>query len=383
MKMTRTLPTIPLLLCTAVILFAVGGWWLWRDDPSPATELPSRETAPVRLVGSAKCAECHSEQFEDYTSSGHSRTFWTTQDFPVRDKFDGLTFQDPERLETYHYFAGESGLEVAIPGKFDGRRFPLQFAFGSGEHALTFMTLLLDDADRTLGIEHRVSWFTGPDQAGLTPGHLHHAVQDGLENFGRIIEGEALERCFECHTTSCRIEGDRPADLVPNVGCESCHTGGAAHVDVMEGNAPAMKGTGFADRPWRTGDQIQICAHCHRGEANLQPDQIRRDNWKIVRFQPVGLVQSECFKRSEQLLCSTCHDPHQHAAQRTPLEYEQKCLACHSSAAKSVACPVSPASDCIGCHMPRVEVHPSISFHDHWIRVRGEGDPPAVTGGDP
>ncbi|MBT4867983.1 MAG: hypothetical protein HON53_23010, partial [Planctomycetaceae bacterium] len=100
---------------------------------------------------------------------------------------------------------------------------------------------------------------------------------------------------------------------------------------------------------------------------------------KIVRYQPVGLVQSKCYVKSQRLLCSTCHDPHQHAAKRSTRDYEQKCLQCHSAdVSQAVQCSVSPSTGCISCHMPRVEIHPTISFHDHWIRIRGEADPPAI-----
>ena len=147
----------------------------------------------------------------------------------------------------------------------------------------------------------------------------------------------------------------------------------------MQARNPTDSDAGFEQRPWRTTDQIQICAQCHRGEDSVKKSEITRENPKIVRYQPVGLVQSKCFVQSrQQLLCSTCHNPHQHAASQTTEQYEKKCLQCHSASPDSVRCSVSPDSDCVSCHMPRVEIHPSISFHDHWIRVRNDADPPAV-----
>ncbi len=209
-------------------------------------------------------------------------------------------------------------------------------------------------------------------------------MQHQIEHYGRVIRGTTLERCFECHTTSGRFEGDRLVDLIPNVGCESCHTGGDRHANMMQAGKPNDSDAGFEQRPWRTSDQIQICARCHRGEDSVKKSEITRENPKIVRYQPVGLVQSKCFvKSSQQMLCSTCHNPHQHAASQTTELYEKKCLQCHSASPHSasphsVRCSVSPDSGCVSCHMPRVEIHPSISFHDHWIRIRNAADPPAV-----
>ncbi len=87
--------------------------------------------------------------------------------------------------------------------------------------------------------------------------------------------------------------------------------------------------------------------------------------------------------------CLTCHDPHQ--ADPAPAAfYEAKCLTCHVSQAvpkkapagekHAGACPVSPARNCLECHMPRVPVadlHTSLT--DHYIRVhdrRKPGRPP-------
>ncbi len=381
MEIPKTLNARILLLGTAAALLLIGIWWLvGKSAPPPDPLDPLALTAGEnRIPRSAKCGECHDAQLRDYQSSGHSKTLWSTRDFPFRDRFRDMQFADAERQTTLNYFLGEHGMEVVVPGKFGGDRFPLQFAFGSGDHAVTFVTLTPDGTDVPAGIEHRVSWFTGQDQADLTPGQLGLPVHHDIEYFGRVIRGTTLERCFGCHTTSGRIEGDQLVDLIPNVGCESCHVGSALHVDVMQARNSTDSDAGFDQRPWRTTDQIRICAECHRGEDSVKQSEIMRENPKIVRYQPVGLVQSKCFIQSrQQLLCSTCHNPHQHAASQTTEQYEKKCLQCHSASPDSVRCSVSPDSDCVSCHMPRVEIHPSISFHDHWIRVRNDADPPAV-----
>ena len=374
------------LLCTAGALLIFGVWWfantsVLTPDPPEATDPAALIAGETRIFGSAKCGECHEKQYNDYLTSGHSKTLWSTRDFPFRDRFEGMKFSDVERQQMYHYFLGEQGMEVVVPGKFGGDRFPLQFAFGSGEHAITFVTLTPDGTEVPAGIEHRVSWFTGLDKSDLTPGQLGMSVHQDIECFGRVIRGTTLERCFECHTTSGRIEGDQLVDLIPNVGCESCHTGSARHADMMQDGNSVDSNAGFEQRPRPAADQLQICARCHRGEDSVKKSEITRENRKIVRYQPVGLVQSKCFVQSrQQLLCSTCHNPHQHASMQTTVQYEKKCLQCHSALPHSVRCSVSPDSDCVSCHMPRVEIHPSISFHDHWIRIRNDADPPAVQG---
>jgi hypothetical protein len=372
-------PRVFAVVAIVAVAAMFGAWSMWGGtNPQSPTHLPSSNSDTKPFVGSASCAECHFEQFQDHSQSGHARTFWSTRVFPKREQFNGLTFDDRERGKTFRYRVSESGVDVSVPGVFGGDRFPLQFAFGSGEHAMTLMALTPDGSGVPVGIEHRVTWFTGMDQAALTPGQLGLKVQHEIEHFGRVIRGETLERCFGCHTTSCSIQGETLVDLIPNVGCESCHSGGASHATLMADD-PTAKDAGFESRVWRTKKQISACAECHRGVNNVKQSQIRRENAKIVRYQPVGLVQSKCYVKSQRLLCSTCHDPHQHAAKRSTQDYEQKCLQCHSAdVPQAVRCGVSPNTGCISCHMPRVEIHPTISFHDHWIRIRGEADPPAV-----
>ena len=366
----------------AVVVFAAGvifGFRRLRDvSVSNLPTLPHSSSGNAEhFADSSKCGECHIQEYESYLQSGHARTFWSTRNFPFRSRFDQLKFDDPERNTTFHYHATKSGIDVSVPGLFDGDQFPLQFAFGSGDHAITLVTLTPDGTGIPVGIEHRVSWFSNMDEADLTPGQSGLTVQHDIEHFGRIIRGETLQQCFECHTTSCSIRGDNLIDLIPNVGCERCHSSSTLHAAAMD-DTPESTITGFKERPWRTAEQIQICAECHRGVNNVKVSQIRRDNPKIVRYQPVGLVQSKCYIESQRLLCSTCHDPHEHAAKRTTRDYELACLACHSSSPQATRCSVSPNTGCIACHMPPVELHPSVSFHDHWIRIREKGDPPAV-----
>ena len=100
----------------------------------------------------------------------------------------------------------------------------------------------------------------------------------------------------------------------------------------------------------------------------MTPGAIRLDNPALVRHQPVGLVQSACFKQSNRTLnCVTCHDPHARASSDRA-GYEQVCLSCHGANA-GTPCGVSPRSGCIDCHMPRRDVTRGMMMTDHWIRI--------------
>ena len=93
--------------------------------------------------------------------------------------------------------------------------------------------------------------------------------------------------------------------------------------------------------------------------------------------QPFRLQSSACWGRAgdARLVCSSCHDPHR-PADRDPLAYDARCLACHGKVSgvqgkqrTPGACTVG-TSGCVTCHMPKYEVpEMRYSFTDHLIRV--------------
>lgn len=341
-------------------------------DPSDTSSGSSRTAAPAQVVGTATCAECHAENAALHATSGHSRTLRPASDVSFRDELDGLTYTDPVRHIDFHYAASNDSVTVSIPEMFGESPFPLQYAFGSGQHAVTFMTLLETPGADTIGIEHRMSWFGHNNAPGETPQpNLQHPTIDA-EFFGKSFEGASLQRCFSCHSTTGEIQAGAIHNLRPNVGCENCHGPGSEHVAAVQAGADDLHidfASGQVNRP----DEIQVCGQCHRTADMLPASQLSPENRLLVRFQPAGLVQSPCYLRSEgRLKCSTCHNPHEHASARSRELHIQTCLNCHADPDHVTVCPVSPTDKCISCHMPPVQIRDGISFHDHWIRVRDE-----------
>ena len=92
----------------------------------------------------------------------------------------------------------------------------------------------------------------------------------------------------------------------------------------------------------------------------------------LIANQVVALKSSECFLQSrKRITCSTCHNAHEDTPAATASV--KACLQCHSvdAAPHAAICPVNAKSDCVGCHMPSVDIGP---FHlvDHFIRVHPE-----------
>src|SRR6185312_4757181 len=102
---------------------------------------------------------------------------------------------------------------------------------------------------------------------------------------------------------------------------------------------------------------LRSCQECHGASGSVEPS-----DPEFTRVQGTTLKFSKCFTASQGAIhCATCHDPHRGLGAKSS-HYEAKCLGCHAapSAARPghagpPACPVNPASDCVACHMPKVE----------------------------
>jgi predicted CXXCH cytochrome family protein len=167
--------------------------------------------------------------------------------------------------------------------------------------------------------------------------------------------------------------------MVANVTCERCHGAGRAHVEAMHRDQADRKALTAPDldEPFV---QMMLCGECHR-TAGMVPDaKIRPDNPGIVRFQPVGLSMSPCYRKGASgLKCTSCHEPHSRTSTERAV-YDAVCLSCHQSANRRV-CSVSPRANCVECHMPRRNVSGGSVFTDHWIRIptgHSSGQPPGA-----
>ncbi len=94
--------------------------------------------------------------------------------------------------------------------------------------------------------------------------------------------------------------------------------------------------------------------------------------------------QSRCYRESDTLTCTTCHDPHAKATGRA--DYVSQCLKCHSEAScrldKDERIKRSAADDCVQCHMPQVPTEIThVAFTHHRIGIHAEhasSDKPAM-----
>ncbi len=263
-------------------------------------------------------------------SSGHT----------VREK-NGLRFE---------YSQAPNGIEVAAERGGQRSEALLEWAFGSGVRGITPVGSIEGHY-----FEHRISWYTDGDRAALTMGHKTDPPSDIVSALGMKQSAETIFQCFNCHGTGSKT-GPDVSELRPGIQCERCHGPGEAHV-----RAPSAKSI---YNPGRLSPSalVEACGQCHR----LTPPEV--DDRESIRFAPVGLTASRCFRQSGKLSCLTCHDPHSDV-NRDAAYYVNKCVECHSGTTPAVNCRRAARANCLPCHMAKSNTAPFLTFTDHRIRV--------------
>jgi predicted CXXCH cytochrome family protein len=198
--------------------------------------------------------------------------------------------------------------------------------------------------------------------------------------------------CDGCHSVDYNIKTQTQKEW--NVGCEQCHGAGSAHA----ANPSAVN----IFNPSRQASAVasDTCIQCHsQGQPLKNPIEGKyydwpvgyhaglklADYWKLEehtlgettfthfadgtahknRMQGNDFVQSLMYARG--VTCFSCHDPHgtkNEAMLRKPVN--EVCLTCHGPntqngphamtlAEHTHHKPGSPGSECVSCHMPKIE----------------------------
>jgi len=342
---------------------------------------------PAPFIGSASCAECHSEQFQTQQSSRHARTFHRASelcdlDAPRPASPDPV---DSRVTHTIRKFGDRLEQETQTPERF--YRAVVDYAFGSGDRGRTLVGH--DSSGRMFELRMSVYHETTLQPTwDVTSGHAPHPATD--QGFlGMSLTDDAVRRCFACHVTNPQAHFETPGPEAADkaIGCEKCHGPGGNHLLAVKAGFPDLA---IARPALVSGASVvKICAQCHSPKGrNVMPD-----DPSSIRFQGTTLTWSRCYTESnDRLDCATCHDPHRNVSTATS-RYEAKCLACHASsqtaetsnhkerlrrfnqteAPHAKTCPVNPTTGCISCHMPTVKDSiPHSPFTDHFIRVHRE-----------
>lgn len=311
----------------------------------------------------SKCIDCH-DQATDFHQTGHARTLHRASDPFSKSRLLELNQFAPAAEEGISIHSHDELLVAVSDRKEFTRQLQLGWCFGSGTHACTWAATLPDSLGNSDLLEFRYSWFAQKDGFGITPGQPDHPGQSAVVSFGLLFDGPKAQRCFSCHATVVPNHDGRIHEdgIQPGVMCQRCHGPRQQHVATEGAHHP--DGWKIADRM----DSVLRCAVCHRLAEEKDPAEIYAGNPDIVRFQPIGLMRSPCFLKSD-MSCTTCHDPHQTMEQQDSRGIWQ-CVQCHDpEQVEHATCAAGHRDRCFECHMPQVQMEFPVAFTDHWIRV--------------
>jgi len=321
--------------------------------------------AQQEYVGARVCAGCHATQSAEQSKSGHAGALKRAVEHPMAAAVIAQTGLARAPRFRFQFRQEDNSLRVRATDGAGVTDIPVEWAFGAGKQAVTFVTRVNKD----WYLEHYFSYYPAMRRMGPTPGQgaiRAETIEAAMGLLYKTLDPAAgIIGCFECHSTGpAETAGGqiRPAEL--GVRCEACHGPGAAHV-----KTPAR---GSIRNPGRmpAKELNSFCGRCHRPPAATGVEIDWNYPWN-VRHAPVYFSQSACFRKSGGgLSCLTCHEPHQ-ALRRDASYYRERCSACHNRERRppKAVC----GANCVDCHMPRVSPQAGLSFTNHWIGVYGEG----------
>jgi hypothetical protein len=384
-----------------------AGFWLTQFALTISSPQGRPEAERSGYAGDASCVSCHPETSQSYEHTPHHLTSQLPTSASVLGSFQNgsksLTIVDAGH-------SAEPGLQFVMESKpegffetartgWDSKSYKtserIGLVTGSGVRGQTY---LFWRGNRLF--ELPVSYWKDGHRWINSPGYI-----DGTADFSRPV---TYIRTLSADPNTNRY--DRRS-LEPGISCESCHGPGANHVR-LETQKRTKSGDSSIDgilNPARFSRdrQVDLCAECHNGiqrvglrpSFSFVPGRLLSEYFKAlsssesgrpdVHGNQVGLLQrSRCYRSSEKMSCSTCHDVHTRG--QPAASYAQKCLSCHNwqSCGMSKKMGHQIVSECIGCHMPVEETNVIVSqtagqvvhakMRNHWIKVYSTAQLPST-----
>lgn len=322
------------------------------------------------FVGSATCAGCHKNIYQDHLRTAH---FLTSQ--PAVAEFTKGHFEPGKNSYAFNKSVvvamekrDTAFYQVEYYREREKKAMRMDIVVGSGTMGQSSMYW----RDNYL-FQLPITYFSAADQWSNSPGFPDRVV------FNRVI----TSRCMECHSTFAKTisePGKEPEEfdhnkIVYGVDCEKCHGSAAKHVQ-FQIEHPSDTFARFIINPatFTRQQKLDLCALCHGGRlqktkpsftftsGDALKDYFRLDTAvpdpeKIdVHGNQYGLLRaSKCFIKSD-MTCNTCHDIHKNEKKQT-IVFSQRCMSCHNTE-HSNFCGMAKVigknivSNCIDCHMP-------------------------------
>jgi len=279
------------------------------------------------------------------------------------------------KVGMYSYRIERKGSESNLSVSDETKTVTMAIRWAMGASSAIGQTYILEKDGQLY--ESRVSYYRELNGLAPTMGSEGSTPADINEAAGRLMTRDDKLLCFGCHATNATKGRELTLDkLLPGVQCVHCHEAADTHLAAMLLDSYDLQTPeDLLKLRNLSAEQVSnFCGQCHRTWEEI----VLQGNLGIgnIRFQPYRLTGSKCYDTDDpRISCLACHDPH-HELSSQPLDYDQKCLACHGGG-KPGAKPCKVSKDkCVNCHMPRMQLPGGpLPFRDHQIRIVHPGDP--------
>lgn len=330
-----------------------------------------------KYAGSQTCRSCHQQIYDSFIKTAHANTSSNSLPAEVIADFaqgknvfifnDSVQVQMQKTGDKYYQTYLRSGRKIASH--------PFDIIVGSGRKAQTYLYY----NDRLKLFQLPISYFMAEQTWANSPG-----FPAGYAMFNRNVPSY----CMGCHSSYIGVkqtytgpvmeETFEKNKIVYGIDCERCHGPALAHVDFYT-NRPADTVHKFITKI-STLNRVQktdMCALCHSGFTDVQQSLFKfkpGDKFSDFWFPEFGhqdtasldvhgnqtqlMMASACFKQSNALTCTSCHNPH--VKERDNLEiFSNRCSSCHkevqhSFTGNNASLDNAVKTNCIDCHMPQL-----------------------------
>ncbi|AWA29742.1 hypothetical protein HYN48_06435 [Flavobacterium magnum] len=330
-------------------------------------------------AGSQSCIQCHKPTHEAELTHAHYNATAPGTPENVLGNFS----------EGHNAFVYDGGTKIAMERRGDSichvlyengkeqKVFPVGIVFGS-RHAQTSVYW-----ENRNTYELPVSYYTSVQNWGTSPGFSSVRPQ---------LDRKVVKDCYACHSSNASssvrrgpsektnfMTGDiedviDPKTIVFGIDCERCHGPAKKHVThhlKFPGEKQPFAITKYSALTNR--QKLDACAICHSGVSGVKIKSIfsfrfgdafadywlkpQSDNPEVHGNQYGLLSQSKCFTASNNLNCTTCHDPHD-GKKQGPDYFTPVCVGCHTSPSHNsettkIMSLKRLAGNCVECHMPK------------------------------
>jgi Tfp pilus assembly protein PilF len=381
-----------ILILLFVVLLIVFRVFIVDSCTSKYIKYSPIESHPAAYVGDQSCKKCHTTEFKEWKHSDHYMSMLPPNDSTVKGDFNNVSFTADG--VSSRFFKKGSRFFINTEGD-DGKNhdFEVKYIFGYKplqQYLVQFPGGRMQ-VPRLSWDVNKKKWFN--QYAGQKiPSH------DWLHWTGNAQNWNTM--CASCHSTNLKKNYDIKTDVyktsysIINVSCESCHGGGKAHVDFINGDdyKSGKKVAGSYLKLAKKSSQkeeLNTCAPCHARASELNGSHIDSkeimDNYipqipDTENYHADGQVDDEdyiytSFLQSRMfhkgVSCSTCHNPHSAKLKRIG---NQTCTLCHIPTKYDVPTHTfhktgTAAAECKNCHMPGKLYMGNDLRHDHSFRV--------------